>query len=150
MYTYAQPRTFSATALLYFAAAFRSVVNRLHAAARHLDEWITRRRAALHMIRDPQAMSYRELCDVRLTAFDVQHLAWGGNALGRPWKNALESETAIASEAGSAGFTRDCDGLAHLDSHALKDIGAPHWLMARAAEQQRRDAEQVYWDGFDG
>src|SRR5215467_12797441 len=92
MYTYAQPRTFSATALLYLAAALRGAAYRLRAAARRLDEWIARRRAALPAIRDLQGMSYRELRDIGLTAFDVQHLAWGGNAPGRPWQNARESE----------------------------------------------------------
>jgi uncharacterized protein YjiS (DUF1127 family) len=150
MYTYAQPRTFSAMVLLYLSVAFRSAAYRLRGAARRLDEWIARRRAALPAIRDLQAMSYRELRDIGLTGFDVQHLAWGGNAPGRPWQNARENETTIASKPGSAGFTRDCDGLAHLDARVLKDIGAPHWLVARAAEPQRRDAGGVQWDAFDG
>src|SRR5262249_51232225 len=129
MYTYAQSRTFSAMALLHLAVAFRSAAYRLRAAARRLDEWIARRRAAVPAIRDLQAMSYHELRDIGLTGFDVQHLAWGGTAPGRPWRNACESDTTIASKPGSASFTRDCDGLAHLDALVLKDIGAPHWLV---------------------
>ena len=33
--------------------------------------------------------------------------------------------------------------IANLDEHTLKDIGAPDWLIARAAE--RREAQQLRW-----
>ena len=35
------------------------------------------------------------------------------------------------------------DSIEHLNEHTLKDIGAPHWLVARAAE--RREAQQLLW-----
>jgi hypothetical protein len=38
---------------------------------------------------------------------------------------------------------RELDGLAHLDMHVLKDIGAPHWLVARAAREPER--EHLRW-----
>ena len=39
------------------------------------------------------------------------------------------------------------DAIAELDEHALKDIGAPHWLVARAAE--RREAQHLRWIELD-
>ena len=39
------------------------------------------------------------------------------------------------------------DSIEHLGEHTLKDIGAPHWLVARAAE--RREAQQLRWIEFD-
>ena len=57
-------------------------------------------------------------------AFDA---AWG---LGRdPGKFADERRIA--------------DSIAHLNAHVLKDIGAPHWLVARAAS--RRDEQSLRW-----
>ena len=35
------------------------------------------------------------------------------------------------------------DSIEHLNEHTLKDIGAPEWLVARAAE--RREAEHLRW-----
>ena len=35
------------------------------------------------------------------------------------------------------------DAIEHLDERTLKDIGAPHWLVARAAE--RREAQHLRW-----
>ena len=35
------------------------------------------------------------------------------------------------------------DSIAHLNEYTLKDIGAPDWLVARAAE--RRDAQHLRW-----
>jgi hypothetical protein len=37
--------------------------------------------------------------------------------------------------------------IAHLNEHTLKDIGAPHWLVARAA--QEREARHLRWVEFD-
>ena len=38
---------------------------------------------------------------------------------------------------------RAYDSIAHLNEYALKDIGAPDWLVARAAE--RREAQHLTW-----
>ena len=149
MYSYAQPRSFSAAALLYLAAALRTAAYRLRAAARRLDTWIARRRAAPPAIRDLQAMSYRELRDIGLTGFDVQHLAWGGSAPGRPWQAPEGRETEIACESCCAETddTREVDDLVRLNVHVLKDIGAPHWMVARAAE--RPNMESLRWIGLE-
>jgi uncharacterized protein YjiS (DUF1127 family) len=148
MYSHAQPRAFSATALLYLAAALRTAAYRVRSAARQLDLWIARRRTRTPAVRELQAMSYRELRDIGLTGFDVQHLAWGGEAPGRPWQNA-DAEVAIACEAcgGDAEDTHKFDGLAQLETHVLKDIGAPHWMVARAAE--RPNMESLRWIGLE-
>jgi hypothetical protein len=42
---------------------------------------------------------------------------------------------------------RELDGLAGLDVHVLKDIGAPHWLVARAAGEP--DRERLRWIGLE-
>lgn len=42
---------------------------------------------------------------------------------------------------------RAFDSIADLSEHALKDIGAPHWLVARAAA--RREAQHLRWIEFD-
>jgi len=39
------------------------------------------------------------------------------------------------------------DSIEHLNEHTLKDIGAPHWLVARAAE--RREAQRLRWIELD-
>ena len=39
------------------------------------------------------------------------------------------------------------DSIEHLGERTLKDIGAPHWLVARAAE--RREAQQLRWIELD-
>ena len=39
------------------------------------------------------------------------------------------------------------DAIEHLNEHTLKDIGAPHWLVARAAE--RREAQRLRWIELD-
>ncbi|HET7032746.1 MAG TPA: hypothetical protein VFJ48_06445 [Casimicrobiaceae bacterium] len=39
------------------------------------------------------------------------------------------------------------DSIEQLDERTLKDIGAPHWLVARAAE--RREAQHLRWIEFD-
>jgi hypothetical protein len=44
-----------------------------------------------------------------------------------------------ASQLGERAF----DSIAHLNEYALKDIGAPDWLVARAAE--RREAQHLRW-----
>ena len=106
MYSYAQPRSVSATALLYVAAALRSAAYRVRAVARRLETRIARRDAA-------------------------------------QTETALECESCSAK----AGDTRELDGLAHLNVHVLKDIGAPHWLVAQAAE--RREAQQLRWVELD-
>ena len=149
MYSYAQPRAFSATALLYAAAVLRTGAYRLRAAARRLDTWIARRQTKRLAVRALQEMSYLELRDIGLTGFDVQHLAWGGKAPGRPWQDAAETDAATSCESwgAEAEDVRELDGLAHLDVHVLKDIGAPQWLVARAAGE--RDREHLRWSGFD-
>jgi len=38
---------------------------------------------------------------------------------------------------------RAFDSIEHLNERTLKDIGAPHWLVARAAE--RREAQRLRW-----
>jgi hypothetical protein len=35
------------------------------------------------------------------------------------------------------------DSIAHLNVHVLKDIGAPHWVIARAASS--RDEQSLRW-----
>jgi len=94
---YAQPRTFSAMALLYVAAGLRIAAYRVRAAARRLNT----------------------------------------------------TETALACESCGAApdDVRELEGLAHLNVHALKDIGAPHWLVARAAGE--RDREHLRWIGLE-
>ena len=101
-------------------------------------------------VRELQAMSYRELRDIGLTGFDVQHLAWGGEAPGRPWQDAAETEPALACESCSVEGDEDTlnlDPLAHLNLHVLKDIGAPHWLVAHAAGEP--DRERLRWIGLE-
>ena len=39
------------------------------------------------------------------------------------------------------------ESIADLDEHTLKDIGAPHWLVARAADE--RDARHMRWIEFE-
>jgi len=39
------------------------------------------------------------------------------------------------------------DSIAHLNERTLKDIGAPHWLVAQAAE--RREAQGLRWTELD-
>jgi hypothetical protein len=39
------------------------------------------------------------------------------------------------------------DSIAELDERTLRDIGAPHWLVARAAE--RREAQDLRWIELD-
>src|SRR5215470_14352836 len=136
MYSHAQPRSFSSAALLYVAALLRAAAYQVRSAARQLDLRIARRRTKTPAVRELQAMSYRELRDIGLTGFDVQHLAWGQEAPGRPWQDA-ETEAATACEACSVEVehTHEFDGLAQLEMLVLKDIGAPHWVVARAAEK---------------
>lgn len=145
MYTYAQPRALPATALFFVATVLRAAAYRVRAAARRLDTWIATRQIDAPAVRDLQAMSDRELRDIGLTGFDVQHLAWGGDAPGRPWQDTAETDTAIACESCSAEAddARRLDRLAHLNVHVLKDIGAPHWLVARAAGDP--DREHLRW-----
>jgi len=103
--------------LLYVAAAMRAAAYRMRAAARRLDQWIGRPQPSALAIEELQTMSYRELRDIGLSRCDVQ--VGGPHTLG---------------------------AIAHLDVHALKDIGAPHWLVASAAE--RRDREHLSWLGL--
>ncbi len=42
---------------------------------------------------------------------------------------------------------RAFESIANLDEHMLKDIGAPHWLVARAADE--RDARHLRWIEFE-
>ena len=42
---------------------------------------------------------------------------------------------------------RAFDSIADLNEYTLKDIGAPHWLVARAAA--RRDAQHLRWIEYD-
>ena len=106
MYSYAQPRSVSATALLYLAAALRSAAYRVRAVARRLETRIAR-------------------------------------------QDAAETEAALECESCSAkaGDTRELDGLAHLNVHVLKDIGAPHWLVAHASGEA--DREHLRWIGLE-
>jgi len=149
MYGYAQPRTFSATALLYVAALMRRAAYRMRAAARRLDAWIAKRRTRTPGVQELQAMSYRELRDIGLTRFDAQHLAWGGEVPGRPWQELGEAEAARprGSRNAETDDTPRLDALGHLNVHVLKDIGAPHWLVARAAAGC--DREHLRWIGFE-
>ena len=39
------------------------------------------------------------------------------------------------------------DAIEHLNERTLNDIGAPHWLVARAAE--RREAQRLRWIELD-
>ena len=43
----------------------------------------------------------------------------------------------------SAVERRALDSIAHLNVHVLKDIGAPHWLIAQAASS--RDEQSLRW-----
>ena len=42
---------------------------------------------------------------------------------------------------------RAFNAIAHLNQHVLKDIGAPHGLIAQASA--RREAAHLRWTGFD-
>jgi len=42
---------------------------------------------------------------------------------------------------------RAFESIADLDEHTLKDIGAPHWLVAHAADE--RDARHLRWIEFE-
>ena len=42
---------------------------------------------------------------------------------------------------------RAFESIANLDEHTLKDIGAPHWLVARAADE--RNARHLRWIEFE-
>ena len=42
---------------------------------------------------------------------------------------------------------RAFDSIAHLNEHTLKDIGAPQWLVAQAAE--RRETQALRWIELD-
>jgi hypothetical protein len=42
---------------------------------------------------------------------------------------------------------RAFESIANLDEHTLKDIGAPHWLVARAADE--RGARRLRWIEFE-
>lgn len=53
------------------------------------------------------------------------------------WRKFLRSQRKDAETAHAF------DSIAHLNVHVLKDIGAPHWLISRAAS--RRDAEPLRW-----
>ena len=57
------------------------------------------------------------------------------------------AEVALTSLWGRSGSSPDdkhaYDSIADLNEHALKDIGAPHWLVAQAAE--RREAQRLRW-----
>ena len=67
---------------------------------------------------------------------------------GRPWQETPLEESAPRSErAIDVEMAHAADSIAHLDVHALKDIGAPGWLIARASE--RRDTEHLRWLGHD-
>ena len=61
------------------------------------------------------------------------------------------AEQAFASLWGRARVSsndeRAYESIADLNEHALKDIGAPHWLIARAAE--RRAAQHARWIEYD-
>lgn len=65
---------------------------------------------------------------------------------------ALRStELAVASlrrrDEGPSADPRAFDAIEHLDERTLKDIGAPHWLVARAAD--RREAQRLRWIELD-
>ncbi len=47
----------------------------------------------------------------------------------------------------AAADDRAFESIANLDEHTLKDIGAPHWLVARAADE--RDARHLRWIEFE-
>lgn len=47
----------------------------------------------------------------------------------------------------SAVDERAFESIANLDEHTLRDIGAPHWLVARAADE--RDARHLRWIEFE-
>jgi hypothetical protein len=59
------------------------------------------------------------------------------------------AEAAMVCEACSSdgNDARELESLAHLNTHVLKDIGAPHWLVAHAAGES--DREQLRWVGLD-
>ena len=48
---------------------------------------------------------------------------------------------------GSSVDAHAFDSIAHLNERTLKDIGAPHWLVAQAAE--RREAQALRWIEID-
>ena len=67
--------------------------------------------------------------------------------------DALRSATARASPVSGTSVAsprvdeRAFESIANLDEHTLKDIGAPHWLVARAADE--RDARHLRWIEFE-
>ena len=121
MYSYAQPRTFPATALFYVAALLRSAAYRMRSAARRLDTWTADRPTAMKAVAcEPCSADGDDMCKLA---------------------EAREPETRHDGE------TRGLARIAHLNVHVLKDIGAPHWLLTRAAERDVN--EHLRWIGFD-
>ncbi len=55
------------------------------------------------------------------------------NAIARVWRDHKARSDEL----------RTFDSVADLNEHVLKDIGAPHWLISRAAARQ--DAERLPW-----
>jgi uncharacterized protein YjiS (DUF1127 family) len=69
----------SAAALLLVATAMRAGARQLFAAARRLQAWLDRRRAAEAAFHDFGTMGERELLDIGLTRVDVHRVAWGAS-----------------------------------------------------------------------
>jgi uncharacterized protein YjiS (DUF1127 family) len=75
---------FAAAAALYrIAAATLAGAYRLRDAARSLDAWLARRRAARVAQDDFATMSERDLRDIGLSRADVPGIAWGASERAR-------------------------------------------------------------------
>ena len=69
----------SAAALLWVAAVMLAGARSVRAAAKRLDAWLEKRRAAAAAFHDFGTMSERELLDIGLTRVDLHRVAWGAS-----------------------------------------------------------------------
>ena len=78
MTTY-QTRHFSAAALFGVAAVMQAAAGRVRAAAKWMDGWLERRRAAATAFDELGTMSEHELLDIGLSRADVNRVARGAS-----------------------------------------------------------------------
>lgn len=80
MLTYATQNQ-SAALLFQLAAAMHAGALRVWGAAKRLDRWLERRRAAATDLHDLHAMSEHELLDIGLTRVDIPRMDWRASNL---------------------------------------------------------------------
>lgn len=72
-------RYFSVAALFGIAAIMQAAARRLRAAAKWMDGWLERRRAAAAAFDDFERMTERDLLDIGLSRAEVNRAAWGAS-----------------------------------------------------------------------